>query len=242
MMKKLVVLMLSFMMILSLAACGNKEDKPADDSSPAPTQTVKPENNNPDDADKKITPGVTDEPAKPTDEPAKPTDEPAKPTDEPSAPDAMSVSDAHKDFLAQWTLVRPAGNDPSYADWEFRDIAYTGWRYTGGLVNGAEVEPSSSSNTYLIFNSIEILEEYGITENLTMQRDSDSFSGTYTILDDGYMMRMVLENSSTGEKLEYIGALVLAPESGPVYDTSLLVLFPDSSAQNVLYFKHISET
>lgn len=227
-MKKFVALMLSFMMILSLAACGNKEDNPADDSSPAPTQTVKPENNNPDDADKKITPGVTDEPA--------------KPTDEPSAPDSMSVSDAHKDFLAQWTLVRPAGDDPSYADWEFRDIAYTGWRYTGGLVNGAEVEPSSSSNTYLIFNSIEILEEYGITENLTMQRDSDSFSGTYTILDDGYMMRMVLENSSTGEKLEYIGALVLAPESGPVYDTSLLVLFPDSSAQNVLYFKHISET
>lgn len=227
-MKKFVALMLSFMMILSLAACGNKEDNPADDSSPAPTQTVKPENNNPDDADKKITPGVTDEPA--------------KPTDEPSAPDSMSVSDAHKDFLAQWTLVRPAGDDPSYTDWEFRDIAYTGWRYTGGLVNGAEVEPSSSSNTYLIFSSIEILEEYGITENLTMQQDSDTFSGTYTILDDEYMMRMVLENSSTGEKLEYIGALVLAPESGPVYDTSLLVLFPDSSAQNVLYFKHISET
>lgn len=221
MMKKFVALVLSLMMLLSLAACGNKEDNPADGSTPAPTQTVKPEGGNTGDTDKKVTP-----------EPGK--DNTGEPTSEPSAPDTMSVSDEQKSVLAQWTLVDPMGDD-SYWNWEFRELAYSGWQYSGALVNGVE-QPSDNSERYeIIFDSMP-MEVGGAFKNLVMNKGSDTFAGDYTILDDGYMMHLVLENlKDSSDRREYIGALV------SIDDEAFLVLFPDSTGKNVLYFTHISE-
>lgn len=222
-MKKFVALVLSLMMLLSLAACGNKEDNPADGSTPAPTQTVKPESGNTGDTDKKVTPEIS------TDK-----DNTGEPTSEPSAPDTMSVSDEQKNFLAQWTLVDPKGDD-SYQNWEFLELAYSGWQYSGALVNGVE-QPADNSGRYeIIFDSMP-MEVGGVTKNLVMNKYSDTFAGDYTILDDGYMMHLVLENlKDSSDRAEYIGALV------SVDGEALLVLFPDSSGKNVLYFTHISE-
>lgn len=220
-MKKLVTLMLSLMMLLSLTACGKGDDTPADSPTPAPTQTVKPEGGNTGDTNKKVTPEAG-------------KDNTGEPTSEPSAPDTMSVSDEQKNFLTQWTLVNPKGDD-SYQYWEFLELTYSGWQYTGALVNGVE-EPWGYSERYeIIFDSMP-MEVGGVSKNLVMYKGSDTFAGDYTILDDGYMLHLVLENlKDSSDRKEYIGALV------SVDGEALLVLFPDSSGQNVLYFTHISE-
>lgn len=203
-MKKVVTLVLSLMMVLSLAACGDSKSKSADKDVP-------------------VTESKTNEPEGELDGSVEPSEdvEPSDSMDVDGEGDASGTNEGLAEFLRTLSLVEPTDA-----------IVGTGWEFSGGTVNGVEMEAEDASQA---------LEAYGGTlnvvfddaENISMVQGAGTLAGTYGVGEDGYMMPIVFDNN--GSELKYVGLFA------DVDGTVVLMLLSDETGQNAIYFTQITE-
>ena len=131
------------------------------------------------------------------------------------------VSDDLQAFLQQLSLLGPT-----------EDIIGTGWTFSGGMVDGAEMEQEDADAALELYNgSLEIV--FDDEENIRMVQGGGTLEGVYGLMSDGYVLEIVFDNG--GSELKYAG--VFAEVDGTV----ALMLFPDATGQNAMYFTQITE-
>lgn len=146
--------------------------------------------------------------------------------------DNVEISKEIENFLAGYTLVKPDG-DLTEFDWEFKRLPNTGWNFAGGILDGVEMGEADIRASLELWGGrlCIIFEDNG--ETVDMLQGGGMVTGSVSLAEDGYLMNLVFQSEES--QLSYIGALAVV-ENVPV-----LLLFSDTSAQNVLFFTHISE-
>lgn len=146
--------------------------------------------------------------------------------------DSVEISGEIEDFLAGYTLVKP-DEDLNDFGWEFRRLVNTGWNFAGGIIDGVEMGEEDIRASLELWGGrlCIIFESNG--ETVYMLQGGGMLTGSVSLAEDGYLMNLVFQNEES--QLSYIGALAV------VEDVPVLLLFSDTSAQNVLFFTYISE-
>ena len=206
--KKVIALVLSGMMVCSLTACGGSGSA-AESSAPAQTETAAAVDDEEEEAD------VEEEAEVEEDVEAEEEDVTEDETGE------EEVSDDLQAFLQQLSLLAPT-----------EDIIGTGWTFSGGMVDGAEMEQEDADAALELYNgSLEIV--FDDEQNISMVQGGGTLEGVYGLMSDGYVLEIVFDNG--GSELKYAG--VFAEVDGTV----ALMLFPDATGQNAIYFTQITE-
>ena len=213
-MKKILVWMLCAVMLVSLAACGNaaSDNKDSDAQggtggivgTPVPTQ-------------KPAETAATQKPAE-TNVTPKPAETDANP--EPAGTDGgdqgtSTGKNKIEDFLSGITLV------------EIPDVFDTYWDFTGGCVNGKELEADEvaaikKEKTYVMFYFP------GGTSALMEWGGGNSIWGEYGIKSDGYTMNFTMNDNEKTVRYEAVFT--------NVDDKLVMILFLDENTETVLYF------
>lgn len=204
-MKKIFVWMLCAVMLVSLAACGDAASDNKDSAGQGGAGgTVG-------------TPVSTQKPAE-TDVTPKPAETDATP--EPAGTDGgdqdtSTGKNKIEDFLSGITLV------------EIPDIFDTYWDFTGGYVNGKELEAEEvaavrEEKTYLIFYFP------GGTAALLEWGGGNSIWGEYGVKSDGYTMNFTMDDN--GQTVRYEAVFT------NVDNELVMILFLDENAETVWYF------
>lgn len=111
-------------------------------------------------------------------------------------------------------------------------LAGTSWEFAGGFLDGTEMEQADAEAT---------LAQYGGTLQIVFDSETDvsmvqgggTLSGTYTTLDDGTRLGFAFDNA--GSELKYGGLFA------DVNGTAVLMLLPDGTYMNAIYFSQITE-
>lgn len=150
--------------------------------------------------------------------------EPSESAPAPGEPDSSAEESEQngdlENFLSQLTIIGPS------------EDMFAGWTLTGGMLDGVEMNDTDVE---------QVLENYGgilqfvfnEDETVDMIQGGGYLEGTFSVADDGYSMPMVFDNAGT--QLSYVGIFV------QVDNSMVLVLLPDDSGQNALYFSMIDE-
>lgn len=209
-MKKVLVWMLCVVMLVSLSACG---DAAPDDNNPAAQGGT----------------GGTVGTSAPTQKPAQ-TNATPKPAETDATPepagadggdqDTSTGKNKIEDFLSGITLV------------EIPDIFDTYWDFTGGYVNGKELEADEvaaikEEKTYVMFYFP------GGTSALLEWGGGNSIRGEYIVRSDGYTLGMTMDDN--GKTLPYVAAFT------NVDDGLVMILFLDENAETVWYFTQYTD-
>ncbi len=100
------------------------------------------------------------------------------------------------------------------------------------MVDGAEMEQEDADAALELYNgSLEIV--FDDEQNISMVQGGGTLEGVYGLMSDGYVLEIVFDNG--GSELKYAG--VFAEVDGTV----ALMLFPDATGQNAIYFTQITE-
>lgn len=166
-MKKFVALVLSLMMVLSLAACGDSKSESADKNVPVT------ENNN--------EPEVELSGSVESDEDV----ESSEPVDMDEADDASGTNDGLSELLSTLSLVAPSDA-----------IVGTGWEFSGGMVNGVDLNAEEAAQSLEAYGgTMNVV--FDDAENISMVQGAGTLAGTYGVGDDGYMMPIVFDNNGS---------------------------------------------
>ncbi len=205
--KKVIALVLSGMMVCSLTACGGSGSA-AESSAPAQTETAAAVDDEEEEAEVEEETEVEEEAE-------------VEETEVMEVETEAEVSDDLQAFLQQLSLLGPT-----------EDIIGTGWTFSGGMVDGAEMEQEDADAALELYNgSLEIV--FDDEENIRMVQGGGTLEGVYGLMSDGYVLEIVFDNG--GSELKYAG--VFAEVDGTV----ALMLFPDATGQNAMYFTQITE-
>lgn len=112
------------------------------------------------------------------------------------------------------------------------DIIGTEWEFAGGMTNGTEMGEEEAAQSLEAWGGM-LQIRFGDDGNIQMIQGSGTMEGTYGIQEDGYLMQIVFDNAGT--EIKYAG--LLADVDGAV----ALMLFPDASGQNAIYFAQTAE-
>lgn len=191
-MKKFLALLLSFVMVLSLAACGDEKEENTGTEPSSKTEKV---DSSSDDNDSKTGNEAADE---------------------------VAVSDDLTNFLSGLSLVQPTDA-----------IVGTGWEFSGGMVDGTEMEQADADQTLETWGGkLNIV--FDDDENVSMVQGGGTLKGIYGLTEDNdNVLGLIFDNS--GSQLVYAGLFT------EVDGTLVLMLFPDGSGKNAIYFTQISE-
>ena len=185
-MKKYFALLLSLVMVLSLAACGNEAEEKTDNTEPAKTEA---END------------------------ASSDDE----ATENAIADNVEVSDELRSLLEQLSIVEPTDA-----------FVGTEWEFSGGMLNGEEMdEAEAAQNLEMYGGKLSIV--FDDAENVSMVQGGGTLEGVYGLTTDN---ENVLGLIFDGGGSEVIYAGLFADVDG----TLVLMLFPDGSGKNAVYF------
>lgn len=205
--KKCIALVLSGMMVFSLTACGGSGSA-AESSAPAQAETSAAVDDEEEEAgveEAEVEEDVEAEEADVTEDEA----------------GEEEVSDDLQAFLQQLSLLAPT-----------EDIIGTGWAFSGGMIDGTEMEQEDADAALELYNgSLEIV--FDDEENIRMVQGGGTLEGVYGLAEDGYVMEIVFDNN--GSELKYAG--VFADVDGTV----ALMLFSDATGKNAIYFTQITE-
>ncbi len=205
--KKCIALVLSGMMVCSLTACGGSGSA-AESSASAQAETSAAVDDGEEEAEVEEETEVEEEAE-------------VEETEVMEVETEAEVSDDLQAFLQQLSLLGPT-----------EDIIGTGWTFSGGMVDGAEMEQEDADAALELYNgSLEIV--FDDEENIRMVQGGGTLEGVYGLMSDGYVLEIVFDNG--GSELKYAG--VFAEVDGTV----ALMLFPDATGQNAIYFTQITE-
>lgn len=205
--KKVIALVLSGMMVCSLTACGGSGSA-AESSASAQAETSAAVDDGEEEAEVEEETEVEEEAE-------------VEETEVMEVETEAEVSDDLQAFLQQLSLLGPT-----------EDIIGTGWTFSGGMVDGAEMEQEDADAALELYNgSLEIV--FDDEENIRMVQGGGTLEGVYGLMSDGYVLEIVFDNG--GSELKYAG--VFAEVDGTV----ALMLFPDATGQNAIYFTQITE-
>ncbi len=212
--KKCIALVLSGMMVFSLTACGGSGSA-AESSASAQAETSAAVDDGEEEAEVEEETEVEEEAEVEEDVEA----EEADVTEDEAGEE--EVSDDLQAFLQQLSLLAPT-----------EDIIGTGWAFSGGMIDGTEMEQEDADAALELYNgSLEIV--FDDEENIRMVQGGGTLEGVYGLAEDGYVMEIVFDNN--GSELKYAG--VFADVDGTV----ALMLFSDATGQNAIYFTQITE-
>ena len=205
--KKCIALVLSGMMVCSLTACGGSGSA-AESSASAQAETSAAVDDGEEEAEVEEETEVEEEAE-------------VEETEVMEVETEAEVSDDLQAFLQQLSLLGPT-----------EDIIGTGWTFSGGMVDGAEMEQEDADAALELYNgSLEIV--FDDEQNISMVQGGGTLEGVYGLMSDGYVLEIVFDNG--GSELKYAG--VFAEVDGTV----ALMLFPDATGQNAMYFTQITE-
>lgn len=125
-------------------------------------------------------------------------------------------------FLSNFAMIGPS-----------EDLFYTGWEFAGGLVDGVEMNDKDASDFLSLYGG-KLQLVFEDMEQISMLQGGGLLSGSYTVADDGVTMKIVFDNKGTD--LTYAGLYVYNADNVPV-----ILLLPDASGKNALYFTRIDE-
>lgn len=195
-MKKFLALLLSFMLVLSLAACGDTKE---DTSDPEPSTKAKTEDVDSSSDDKDIE------------------------TENEAAAGEVEVGDDLTNFLSQLSLVQPTDA-----------IVGTGWEFSGGMIDGTEMNEEDAAQSLEVYGGkLNII--FDDDENVSMVQGGGTLKGVFGVTEDNENVLGLIFTDAAGSQVIYAGLLA------EVDDTLVLMLFPDGSGKNAIYFTQISE-
>ena len=216
-MKKLAAWMLCFTMALPLAACGAEPaagSGSSGQSTPAESPVETPAESS------------VEAPAESSEEaPAESSEEaPAEnPADESSAPEETEDNgeEGLMEFISQLSVLAPT-----------EDVVGTEWEFAGGMADGIEMGEEEAAQSLEAWGGTMQL-RFGDDGNIQMIQGNGTMEGTYGLQEDGYLLGIVFDNAGT--EIKYAG--LLADVDGSV----ALMLFPDATGQNAIYFAQTAE-
>lgn len=195
-MKKFLALLLSFMLVLSLAACGDTKE---DTSDPEPSTKAKTE-----DVDSA-------------------SDDKDSETENEAAAGEVEVGDDLTSFLSQLSLVQPTDA-----------IVGTGWEFSGGMIDGTEMNEEDAAQSLEVYGgTLNII--FDNDENVSMVQGGGTLKGVFGVTEDNENVLGLIFTDAEGSQVIYAGLFT------EVDDTLVLMLFPDGSGKNAIYFTQISE-
>lgn len=146
--------------------------------------------------------------------------------------DEAGTSGEIENFLADCTLLKP-DDDFTDSPWEFRELINTGWNFAGGIIDGVEMGEEDIKASLELWGGMLNIVFDSDGETVLMLQGNGTLNGSVSLAEDGYLMNLAFQYGES--QLNYIGALAV------VEDEPVLFLFSDTSAQNVLFFTYISE-
>lgn len=196
-MKKFLALLLSLVMVLSLAACGDdKEDKKEKEPS-SKTENVDAQSDDDD-------------------------SETENEAETGTVADEVEISEDLINFLSQVTIVVPT------------DFVGTGWEFSGGMVDGTEMdEDQAAQNLEDCGGQLNIV--FNDDENVSLVQGNGTLEGIYGPTDNESVIGFVFADDA-GNTEVYAGLFT------EVEGTVVLMLFPDGSGKNAVYFTQITES
>lgn len=177
--KKIVTLMLSLAMVLSLTACGGngKDEKKDDSSTSAKTETSE----------------SADDAASDDADDAENADDAASDDASDANADAAGTeaSDSLLSLLSQLDVQEVSDA-----------IVGTEWGMSGGIVDGVEMEQEEYDASLEQYGgTLNIV--FDDAENISMVQGGGTLKGTYTSVSDNYLMEIIFDNNGT--ELKYAG-------------------------------------
>ena len=216
-MKKILAWMLCVVMLASLAACG---DTAPDNNSTSQSGT----------GGSAGTPAGTDATQKPTETNAtqKPAENDAtqKPAETDATPepagtdggnsDASTGEDGINNFISSKTLIKVP------------DLSFTLWDFSGGYENGKELTASEASDIKVQNNYVFLFNFPDSSTATVLERNGNSLYGNYTIQEDGYTLKITLDDNGT--QTSYTTKFT------NIDNMPVMMYFLDGSAETVWYF------
>lgn len=197
-MKKFLALLLSFVLVLSLAACGDEKE---DTTEKEPATKTEAENENVDSS----------------------TDENDSETEDEAAAGEVEVGDDLASFLSQLTLVQPTDA-----------LVGTGWEFSGGMIDGTEMNEEDAAQSLEVYGGkLNII--FDDDENVSMVQGGGTLKGVFGVTEDNENVLGLIFTDAAGSQVVYAGLFT------EVDGTLVLMLFPDGSGKNAIYFTQISE-
>lgn len=197
-MKKFFALLLSFVMVLSLAACGDDKEDKTEKKSSSDTENVDSSLDDDDDSETENDAGTG------------------------TVADEVEVSEDLINFLSQVTIVEPT------------DFVDTGWEFSGGMVDGIEMdEAQAAQNLEDCGGQLNII--FNDDENVSLVQGNGTLEGIYGPTDNESVIGFVFADDA-GNTEVYAGLFTEVDEQ------VVLMLFPDGSGKNAVYFTQITES
>lgn len=197
-MKKFLALLLSFVLVLSLAACGDEKE---DTTEKEPATKTEAENENVDSS----------------------TDENDSETEDEATAGEVEVGDDLANFLSQLSLVQPTDA-----------LVGTGWEFSGGMIDGTEMNEEDAAQSLEVYGgTLNII--FDDDENVSMVQGGGTLKGVFGVTEDNENVLGLIFTDAAGSQVVYAGLFT------EVDDTLVLMLFPDGSGKNAIYFTQISE-
>ena len=187
--KKLLVLMLSLGLMLSMAACGDE----VGDGESVGGSVPKSENGS----------SVPEAGSNGSD---------AAAGNDGAQGDEAGTSGEIENFLADCTLLKP-DDDFTDSPWEFRELINTGWNFAGGIIDGVEMGEEDIKASLELWGGMLNIVFDSDGETVLMLQGNGTLNGSVSLAEDGYLMNLAFQYGES--QLNYIGALAVV-EDEPV--------------------------
>lgn len=110
----------------------------------------------------------------------------------------------------------------------------TGWVFSGGMIDGTEMNEEEAAQSLEVYGgTLNIM--FDDDENVSMVQGGGTVKGIYGLTEDNENVLGLIFADDAGNQIIYAG-LFAEVDGEPV-----LMLFPDGSGKNAIYFTQISE-